>query len=302
MRHATSLTLLLVVAIGVGCQKAPPTPPTAAAAPAADSAPAAAPAPQAMQSPRLAMLEEDEGPPVLPLIPAAQVISDLPPTTPFGQLPLEIAPVMAVEEIKPEISAAFEKLFQPGLDGAQWEQVHLSLIEAGADAIPVLKKELESPDVSRREQASSILSLLGAVSEPAIPQLLKALKDESAFVRATSAAALASFAAHQTEAKATLLALLDAKDPELRRLAATNLSILGDSASDLVPRLTLALDDADAEVVRPIAQLLGQLGSAARPALPRLQKIAFEQTGDVKEAASLAVELIERKNESTSRP
>ncbi len=299
MRLRNWFAIGMVLVCWSGCQKSAPEPVVDTPA-----APSAHPGqsrtvPPAMEPPAvLAMTEE---PPVLPLIPAGQVIEDLPPATPFGELPLAIMAPFAADEVKPELAAAFEKLFEPNLDAEKWESAHLSLVEAGAEAVPVLKKELESSDVSRREQAASILSLLGAVSEPAVPQLLKSLSDESAFVRATSAAALASFSTHQERAKATLLELLDSSDPELRRLAATNLSILGDSASDLVPRLTLALDDADGEVVRPIAQLLGQIGGAARPALPKLQKIAFEQQGDVKEAATLAVEMIEGRNESTSR-
>ena len=296
MRHQCSLLIGTALVISCGCQKSAPE---SAASSTAVSAPAETPSQPVMEPP--AVLAMNEEPPSLPLIPAGQVIEDLPPATPFGELPLAIAPSATTEEIKPELAAAFEKLFEPNLDVEKWEAAHMSLVEAGGDVVPVLKRALESSDVARREQAASILSLLGAVSEPAVPQLLKALKDDSAFVRATSAAALASFSTHQEKAKATLLELLDSKDPELRRLAATNLSILGDSASDLVPRLTLALDDADGEVVRPIAQLLGQIGGAARPALPKLQKIAFETQGDVKEAATLAVEMIEGRNESTSR-
>jgi HEAT repeat protein len=293
MRHARLSPILAGLVLWMGCQKADSEVPQAGAPLKAPETKTAA----ADVSPVLSL--EDETP-ALPLIPTAEVISDLAPPTPLGELPLAIVPKQETDEIKPEIAAAFDKLFEPNLDPQKWESIHLSLIEAGATAVPVLKQALESKDVSRREQASSILSLLGALSEPAIPQLLKSLKDESAFVRATSAAALASFSTHQEKAKATLLELLDSKDPELRRLAATNLSILGDSASDLVPRLTVALDDSDNEVVRPIAQLLGQIGGPARAALPKLQKIAFEKQGDVKDAATLAVELIEGKNEATS--
>jgi hypothetical protein len=291
MRHARLSPILAGLVAVAGCQKSDPEIPSVGARPTETRTAAAE------LSPVLSMEEET---PTLPPIPAAAVISDLSPRTPLGELPLAIAPKVEVAEIKPELAAKFDQLFQPGLDGGKWEATHLSLVEAGADVVPVLKQALESKDVTRREQAASILSLLGAISEPAVPQLLKCLKDESAFVRATSAAALASFSTHQEQAKGTLLELLDSKDPELRRLAATNLSILGESASDLVPRLTVALDDSDNDVVRPIAQLLGQIGAPARPALTKLQKIAFEKQGDVKEAATLAVELIAGKNEATS--
>jgi HEAT repeat protein len=294
MRHARFSPILAGLVLCVGCGKTAPEAPAVATPPGQQTK-----APAVEVSPALALEEEASA---LPLIPSGQVISDLPPATPLGELPLAITPRAETEEIKPELAAAFNRLFEPNIDPQKWEATHLSLIEAGASAVPVLKQALESKDVSRREQASSILSLLGAVSEPAVPQLLKSLSDESAFVRATSAAALASFSTHQEKAKATLLELLDSKDPELRRLAATNLSILGESASDLVPRLTVALDDSDNEVVRPIAQLLGQIGGPARSALPKLQKIAFEKQGDVKEAATLAVELIGGKNEATSNP
>jgi HEAT repeat protein len=290
MRSSRFQPILATLLAFTGCQKTPPDPSATATTPVE-----AGPVSDAEQA-----VATNDDILTLPLIPAAQVITDLPPATPFGELPLKIATQPPTEAIKPELAAAFDKLFDPGLDSEKWEAAHLSLIEAGEAAVPVLRQGLESKEVARREQASSILSLLGALSEPAIPQLLKGLQDDSAFVRATSAAALASFSMHQEKAKATLLELLDSKDPELRRVAATNLSILGESASDLVPRLTLALDDTDSEVVRPIAQLLGQIGGPARSAVPRLQRIAFETNGDVKEAATLAVELIEGKNEATS--
>jgi len=296
MRPSSLAPVLAGLAFCAGCQKSQPEP---VAAPSPSAPPAVEIKTAAVEVSPVLSLEEEELP-LLPLIPAGQVISDLPPVTPFGELPLAIAPMSVEEQIKPELEAKFNQLFEPNLDVEKWEALHLSLVEAGSEAVPVLRQGLESEDVARREQAASILSLLGPLSEPAVPQLLASLDDESAFVRATSAAALASFSTHQDKAKGTLLELLDSKDPELRRLAATNLSILGESASDLVPRLMVALDDADGEVVRPIAQLLGQIGGAARPALPRLQKIAFEQRGDVKEAATLAVELIEGKNEATS--
>jgi HEAT repeat protein len=291
MRHVRFSPLVAGLVLCAGCGKSAPETSSASSSPSELKTAAVD------VSPALTMEEEA---PVLPLIPAGQVISDLPPATPLGELPLAITQKAETEEIKPELAAAFNKLFEPNVDPQKWEAIHLSLVEAGGEAVPVLKQALESKDVARREQASSILSLLGAVSEPAVPQLLKALNDESSFVRATSAAALASFSTHQEKAKGTLLELLDSKDPELRRLAATNLSILGESASDLVPRLTVALDDSDNGVVRPIAQLLGQIGGPARSALPKLQKIAFEKQGDVKEAATLAVELIGGKSEATS--
>ncbi|HVJ69028.1 MAG TPA: HEAT repeat domain-containing protein, partial [Caulifigura sp.] len=209
MRHRSILAALAACAFFPGCQKSAPE--QAAPAQVAPAAAAASGFVQTAEAPIVAA--KDDEMPALPLIPAGQVIDDLAPATPAGELPLAIA-VPATEEIKPELAAAFEKLFEPGLEGEKWEAVHMSLVEAGADAVPVLKKALASSDVSRREQASSILSLLGAVCEPAIPELLKSLKDESAFVRATSAAALASFSTYQEKAKATLLELLDSRDPE----------------------------------------------------------------------------------------
>jgi len=202
-----------------------------------------------------------------------------------------------VAPIDPQRQADFDKLLSGNLDAQEWERIQQSLVDAGEDAAPLLAKELESTDVSRREQSSSILVLLGSNAKAAVPALVKAVNDSSAFVRANAAAALAQFPDHLDLAKQSLVKLLDADEPELRRLAATNLSLLGAQAEDLLPRLTLALDDKDTEVVRPIAQLLGEIGPPAKPALEKLQKIAFEQEGAVKAAAELAVQQIEGQTE-----
>lgn len=227
----------------------------------------------------------------------AESTSDLPlpPITPSGT-PAEAFPAKAfaaLAPIDPEVEAAFEKLLGGTLDVDAWEQTQQSIIDAGPGAASLLARELESPDVARREQASSIVVLLGSGAEAAVPALQKAVSDSSAFVRANAAAALAQFPDHRDVAKQALVKLLDAEEPELRRLAAMNLSLLGSQAEDLVPRLTLALDDKDTEVVRPIAQLLGEIGPPAKPALEKLQQIAFEQEGEVKEAATQAVQKIE---------
>lgn len=194
-----------------------------------------------------------------------------------------------------EVDAAFEQLFSPVLEAADFDKKLQTIVEAGAKAMPTLRAELTSSDVVRREQASTVLVLMGTSAEAAVPEMIGALKDGSSFVRANAAAALASFPGELAKAKDVLIELLDSPEPELRRLAASNLTFLGESASDIVPRLTQALEDTDAEVVRPIAVLLGEIGPAASEALPRLQKIAFEADGEVKAAAEQAVLQIERK-------
>jgi HEAT repeat protein len=192
-----------------------------------------------------------------------------------------------------EVDEAFEQLFSPGLESSDWDRKLQAIVDAGAKAMPTLRAELNSTDVVRREQASTVLVLMGPSAEEAVPEMIEALKDTSSFVRANAAAALASFPGELAKARNVLIELLDSPEPELRRLAASNLIFLGESAADLVPRLALALDDSDSEVVRPIAQLLGQIGPAASEALPRLQRIAFEAEGEVKAAAEQAVLQIE---------
>src|SRR5262245_54743899 len=120
MRHARFSPLLAGLALWAGCQKSDPEIPSAAAAPQASEKQTAA------ASPALSMEEEM---PALPLIPTAEVISDLAPRTPLGELPLAIVPKQETVEIKPEIAAAFDKLFEPNLDPQKWEATHLSLVE-----------------------------------------------------------------------------------------------------------------------------------------------------------------------------
>jgi HEAT repeat protein len=228
-----------------------------------------------------------ESQPVLPeLASESPSLPDLP-----GAAKITTGPVRSAE-----VDAAFEQLFSPELEPGDWDKKLQKIVDAGVEAMPTLRAELKSSDVARREQASTVLVLMGASAEAAVPELIGALKDSSSFVRANAAAALASFPGELAKARDVLIELLDSPEPELRRLAASNLTFLGESASDLVPRLALALEDTDAEVVRPIAQLLGQIGPAASEALPRLQKIAFEADGDVKAAAEQAVLQIEGKS------
>lgn len=188
-----------------------------------------------------------------------------------------------------EAREAFQTLTTPGVDPAAWEAAQQKLITLGADAAPVLLEGLRSANPMEREMAATVCALSGSPSAELQTALITCLSDEAPFAKASAAAALASVPEHQAQAISTLTDLLADSDPQLRRMAAANLSSFGEEASEQLPRLTAVLADDDTEVVMPVIHLLGRMGPTAVDAVPELQRIAFEETGEVKQAAEQAL-------------
>lgn len=92
---------------------------------------------------------------------------------------------------------------------------------------------------------------------------------------------------------AILVGLLDSDDSQLRQMAATNLNAVGPEAGKHVEHLAKALTrDDPPEVLGPVVELLGRIGRPAQAAVPGLQKIVFERRGELRDAASIAIQLI----------
>lgn len=203
-----------------------------------------------------------------------------------------LVPTETAPPISPAAEKAWARLMQPEMTSEQWEAAQQALVELGAEAAPLLNRELGSSEEYHREIAATLVAQLGTPSEKTQKALLPLLDDPSLFVRANAAAALAPVAEHSEAVVPVLTKLLKADDPQLRKMAAMNLSSFGKEAAPEVATLAAALEDSDAEVVLPVVQLLGRIGPRAEPAMQRLQQIAFEQEGEVKRAAQTAIEQI----------
>lgn len=202
----------------------------------------------------------------------------------------QTAPVATTRTaINPDAQEAFQTLIAPGVEPATWEKAQQKLIELGAEAAPVLLRGIQSKNPVEREMAATVCALSGNPNAELQAALVACLGDNAPFVRASAAAALASVAEHQDQAFAVLTDLLTASDPQLRRMAAANLSSFGEEASDQLPKLTAVLANDDTEVVMPVIHLLGRMGPTAIEAVPELQRIAFEETGEVRQAAEQAL-------------
>lgn len=195
----------------------------------------------------------------------------------------------------PELLKSFEALLTPLDSFEKWEAANQKLLKFGDPAVPLLAQKLREGNDVERELAASTLVLVGPAAKAAIPALRKGLTDEIPFVRANSAVALVQFPEESAVAIPVLVALLEHEDSNLQQLAAMNLSVLGEEASPHVAQLTkiLKLKSDDREVVIPVVQLLGRIGPAAGSAIPQLKQIAFEQKGEVSDAATSAIQLIQ---------
>jgi len=184
-------------------------------------------------------------------------------------------------------------LSSPGTDLNQWEQAHAELLALGADAVPVLVTTLHNGNDMERELAATTLVLLGPNADQAVSALQNALQDPQLFVRANAAAALVQIPGASASAVPTLIALLNESDPQIRQLAAVNLGALGPDAQPYVNNLKQVLTRENSpEVLTPVVELLGRIGPPAEAAVPELQKIAFEQPGEVADAATHAIQQI----------
>ena len=223
-------------------------------------------------------------------IDAVETESNSDPVRLTTEVAAEVTPLPA-----PEADALFDTLASPDSSPGDWEQAQSRLMELGAAAVPTLTRELTSTEVSRREVAASGLAMLGPDSAAAAPALQAALQDESVHVRANAATALCAIPEQEAIVIPALVELLVSDDPQVRQMTAVNLSSFGTEAAPYVQELTAALERAPDDVLVPVVELLGRIGRRAESAAPQLQQIAFEQSGDAKQAAQAALEQISEK-------
>lgn len=174
-----------------------------------------------------------------------------------------------------------------------WNQAHDDLVALGESIVPLLSEKLTGGTDPERELAATTLALLGPHAIAAVPALKAALQDDSPFVQANAAACLVQIPEHAADAVPTLTRLLRESDPQLRQLAAVNLNAAGVDVTEQMELLKEILaQEQSPEVLTPVVELVGRIGTAAEPLVPQLQKIAFEQRGDLGQAADVAIQQI----------
>lgn len=237
--------------------------------------------------------------------------TDFPSVSEPGRLPLLMAPAASrLEEAAsagdskgvsptpvqhtPEVLAAFEALTVPFETVEAWEDALQKLLAQGDSIVPLLAEKLRSPNEVERETAASTLVACGPAAQAAIPALVQALEDPSPFIRVNAAVTLVQFPQQADAAIPQLVKLVEHPDPVVRQMASANLAFLGSEATPHVATLARLLESEDGpDVLLPVVELLGRLGPAAEVAVPKLRQIAFEQSGEVRNAAQTALQQIQ---------
>lgn len=191
------------------------------------------------------------------------------------------------------------------------------------DDLPMLIKELKSPDAMVRTEAAADLRCLGRKAAEAVEPLKALLKDSSQQVRFAAASALLQIAPDDSQPVNVLADGLDSSDPTVRVKAADAAGLAGDAAGPLTDKLAALLKDKD-ETVRisaiqaisllgpacgkaadevalllddndlmiDAADALGRIGAAARPALKRLSQMLSSEQSSARWAAVRAMSQI----------
>ncbi len=133
--------------------------------------------------------------------------------------------------------------------------------------------------------------------QPATALLLPLLENPSAEVRRDTATGLGEFGA---EAHATLTALprlLSDPDVDVRNSAARAIAHISTTQSHraAVAVMIVALQDSSPHARLDAARYLGTLGGDARDAIPALREASFDDSGDVRRAATEALTRIQSK-------
>jgi HEAT repeat protein len=180
-----------------------------------------------------------------------------------------------------------------------------ALLRVGPEAkaaVPALSKALKDESVHVRRAAAEVLAPIGAEAQAAVPALVEAASDEDIFVRMNVAWALKEIAPEDEQTAAALRAQLEHPEPWTRVTAAESLWAVGDNPEVLVPVLVDALAQQDvadipnsnftaAAMRQRATDVLKKIGD---PAVPLLEKLAEEETGEVREVAAKALQALEQ--------
>jgi len=175
----------------------------------------------------------------------------------------EPAVLRALMQAGPEAKPAIAPLVKHLEGEANFTQmlVVLTLAKIGPDAVPALRKAMDSRSANTRALAARTLGLIG--DSAALPSLLAALSDRDPSVRRVAATALGQLG--NKAAVGSLKKLLDDTDEETRIEAAAALWSLGNDSSGLVA-LRVALSSKEESLRLRALQILADMGAKARAA------------------------------------
>lgn len=152
--------------------------------------------------------------------------------------------------------------------------------DQATEAVPLLVRALNDPDVNARFDALSALSMLDHPDEGVIDALVAKLGDDSLNVTNYMSPApvlVVTLAQHGEAAAPALARALRNKDESVRFGAADVLRRIGPAAAAAVPALIESVSDPYDLAQRAAIEALGKVGAAARPAVPALRSIWVEQ-------------------------
>ncbi|MHC4645013.1 MAG: HEAT repeat domain-containing protein [Planctomycetota bacterium] len=154
----------------------------------------------------------------------------------------------------------------------------------------------KDPSSSVRYSIAATLGKLGPEAKAAVPYLIETLETDGEAPRREAAKALGLIG--DPNAVTALEAALSDKEPPVRRAAAVALGQLGPAAVKAVPSLIKKLQN-DKLLRTEAARALGLIGDVS--ALPALKAAQNDGSISVREAASRAIEEIEKKEKSNSK-
>jgi HEAT repeat protein len=165
---------------------------------------------------------------------------------------------------------------------------------AALRAVPALIKALGDGDRRVRWNVEKVLAAMG---EPALKGIISGTSDESPDVRMGCAATLERMGLAAEKALPDLIRLIGDGDARVRMRAARALGAVGSAGADAAATV-VALQKALADKAWPVrwaaARSLGELGPMAKPALRDLRTAMKDLRQEVVEAATGAMEKINK--------
>jgi hypothetical protein len=187
---------------------------------------------------------------------------------------------------------------------------HISHIERteAAQAVPVLIRYLDDPDLYVAEAVYTTLGHLHIEGGIAVPALIQAAHNPRSELRAGAVACLGRFGDHSRPAIPTLLQCLDDSNLSVAIAAAQALGTLRLEPDLVVPELAKCLENDDPSRLRSAMTALASFGSSARPAIPAILRILTDPEGPplmmtaTNALAQIAPECFEKVKADIERP
>jgi HEAT repeat protein len=183
--------------------------------------------------------------------------------------------------------------------GAAW-----ALANIGAkEAVPILKKALETNDESKLHLAAPMaLMLLEPGNDEfvrlAVPNLIQLLDHKANLIRREAANTLAMIGPKAAPAVEKLAATLGNPDPAVRTAALAALAAIGPASTGALPEIIQQLTASELPVRYSAIFTIGKIGTSAKQAAPLLEKNLQEHDPFLQTASAWALVYIDPKTEA----